>query len=146
MMCKASSKLATGPTIAHPASPTIISISAEIIASSSTIRICRPASPMPGLVLLPAAGEASGFCRPGGLMKGGAIGMRSPDLPAPSFRIERDPQIDPQPVLLEFDPRLSSEPMADFAFDQVQSEAGPWRLAHRRSAALDPVQHQAALT
>src|SRR5262245_59490132 len=92
------SKVATGPTIEHPASPTIISISAEIIASSSTIRIRRPASLTPGLDLLsPASGEASGSCRFGGLTKGRATAS-DPQFPGLSLRTERDLQIDPQPV------------------------------------------------
>src|SRR5262245_36750225 len=59
------------------------------------------------------------------------------------LRIERYPQIDPQPAIFEFDLRLSAEAMADFALDQAQAEAVPRRLADRRAAALDPIQDEA---
>src|SRR5262249_45973579 len=58
------------------------------------------------------------------------------------LRIERYPQIDPQAAVFEFDLRLPAETMADFALDQGQAEAMPRRLADRRAAALDPVQHE----
>src|SRR5262249_46660735 len=59
------------------------------------------------------------------------------------LRIERHPQIDPQPAVFEFDLRLSADAVADFALDQGQAEAMPRRLADRRAAALDPVQYEA---
>src|SRR5262245_60270512 len=152
MISNARFKVATGPTIEHPASPRIISISAEIIASSSTISTRRPASPMtvvpispqPAL-LFPPDGKSPRPCSVGPAEDESAHRNTSNCLPGILFRTQRDSQIDPQPALVEFDPRLSAEAMAHLALDQSQAEAMPWRLPDRRPATLDPVQHQAVL-
>src|SRR5262249_55126755 len=92
----------------------------------------------------PAASPPSGSDFLGGPKR--KVGMTMPSydsLHGLLLRIERYPQIDPQPAVFEFDLCLSAEAMADFALDQGQAEAMPRRLADPRPAALNPVEYEA---
>src|SRR5215472_6849381 len=147
IVSSARSKVATGPTTDHPAALRIVSISPAIIASSSTISTRRPARrtrgfPWPGSAR-PAARRTSGFGLVGGPKGGWHDNAVHNSLHGLLLRIERYPQIEPQPAVFEFDLRLSAEAVADFALDQSQAETMPRRLANRRAAALDPVEYEA---
>src|SRR5262245_48022166 len=112
--------------------PTIISISAEnhrLVFDGKHAPSRERATRLCGLIEarldLPAGTRGS-------LISMGWMGEEKPrhavpisTRPGALSRLQRDPQIDPQSVALEFDPRLSTEPMAHFALDQAQSEARP---------------------
>src|SRR5262245_65033657 len=130
MICNAPSRVATGPTIAQPASPDdhldqrgnhrLVFDGKHAPSRERATRLCGlvqarldlPAGTRGSLISMGWMGEQEGHRRP------------RFDPPGALSRLQRDPEIDPQPVALEFDPRLSAEPMAHFALDQAQTEAG----------------------
>src|SRR5215510_10548063 len=127
IVSSARSKVATGPTTDHAPFLRIDSISPAIIASSSTMSTGRPARPTRGFPLPGSAVWAtSRFGLAGGPKRKGWHGNAVHNsLHGLLLRIERYPQIDPQPALFGFHLRLPAEAMADLAPEPCGAEAVP---------------------